>query len=43
LVEPNAEIAKGYANVGASAMPSMREILTEREIRDVVAYLRSLE
>ncbi len=43
LVEPNAEIAAGYANVGASAMPSMREILTEREIRDVVAYLRTLE
>ena len=43
LVEPNAEVAEGYANVGASAMPSMRAILTEREIRDVVAYLRSLE
>jgi len=43
LVAPADSIAKGYENAGASAMPSMQTILTDAEIRDVVAYLRTLE
>jgi quinoprotein glucose dehydrogenase len=42
LVNPNEKIADGYANAGASAMPSMQGVLTESEIRDVVAYLSTL-
>lgn len=42
LVAPNEVVVEGYANAGASAMPAMGEILTDRELRDVVAYLRTL-
>ncbi len=40
LIEPNAVIAAG--SVSPSAMPAMTSYLTQREIRDVVAYLASL-
>lgn len=40
LVEPSAAIAAG--SVAPSAMPAMTAYLTQREIRDVVAYLASL-
>lgn len=42
IVNPSESIAKGYENAGASAMPAMGGILSESEIRDVVAYLKSL-
>ena len=42
LVAPNESVVDGYANAGASAMPAMGPILTDRELRDVVAYLRTL-
>ncbi|MFM7261806.1 MAG: c-type cytochrome, partial [bacterium] len=43
LVNPNERIVDGYANAGASAMPSMSSVLTDAEIRDVVAYLKTLK
>jgi putative membrane-bound dehydrogenase-like protein len=43
LVNPGEAIAAGYENAGASAMPAMGGILGESEIRDVVAYLKTLK
>ena len=43
LVNPSENIAKGYENAGASAMPAMESILSDAEIRDVVAYLKTLK
>ncbi|MFM7052674.1 MAG: HEAT repeat domain-containing protein [Planctomycetota bacterium] len=43
LVNPNEVVVQGYANAGASAMPSMQSVLTDEEIRDAVAYLRTLK
>ena len=43
LVNPTETIAEGFANAGESAMPAMDTILTAREIRDVVAYLKTLK
>jgi mono/diheme cytochrome c family protein len=43
LINPNEKVVEGYANAGASAMPSMQGVLTDGEIRDVVAYLRTLK
>jgi mono/diheme cytochrome c family protein len=43
LIEPNEQVVVGYANAGASAMPSMQGVLSDSEIRDVVAYLRTLK
>ena len=43
LINPNEKIAVGFANAGTSAMPSMQTILTDAEIRDVVAYLSTLK
>ena len=42
LINPNEKVVEGYANAGASAMPSMQSVLTDAEIRDVVAYLSTL-
>jgi mono/diheme cytochrome c family protein len=42
-VNPGEAIAAGYENAGASAMPAMGGILGESEIRDVVAYLKTLK
>jgi HEAT repeat protein/mono/diheme cytochrome c family protein len=42
LINPSESIAKGYENAGASAMPAMGSILSDSEIRDVVAYLKTL-
>lgn len=43
LVNPSESIAAGYENAGASAMPAMGTILNDSEIRDVVAYLKTLK
>ena len=43
LINPNEKVVDGYANAGASAMPSMQSVLTDAEIRDVVAYLSTLK
>jgi mono/diheme cytochrome c family protein len=42
IVNPSESIAAGYENAGASAMPAMGTILSDSEIRDVVAYLKTL-
>ena len=41
LLEPQAEVAEGYGE--ASAMPAMDTYLTPMQIRDVVAYLQTLQ
>ena len=41
LVNPNAKVAKGFGTV--SAMPPMGLLMTQHEIRDLVAYLATLE
>ena len=43
LINPNEKVVEGYANAGASAMPSMQSVLTDAEMRDVVAYLATLK
>jgi HEAT repeat protein/glucose/arabinose dehydrogenase/mono/diheme cytochrome c family protein len=40
VVDPQAVVVEGYGE--ASAMPNMRQMLTPREVRDLVAYLASL-
>src|SRR5690606_35794592 len=44
LVAPSARIAPGFGTEGSpSAMPPMGQILTRREIRDVVEFLSQLQ
>ncbi|MEY3025946.1 MAG: Quinoprotein glucose dehydrogenase precursor [Planctomycetota bacterium] len=43
LINPNEKVVEGYANAGASAMPSMQSVLDDAEMRDVVAYLSTLK
>lgn len=41
MVEPGKVVAAGYGNV--TAMPVMSQFLSPREVRDVVAYLKTLK
>ena len=41
VIDPQAVLVEGYGD--ASAMPNLRSILTPREVRDLVAYLSTLE
>ena len=41
LIEPSAVIVEGYGEE-ASAMPSVVDVLTRREIRDVIEYLSTM-
>ncbi|MAI66778.1 MAG: hypothetical protein CMJ26_02735 [Phycisphaerae bacterium] len=41
LLLPNVDVAEGFGDY--SAMPSMGVLLSDREIRDVLAYLKTLE
>jgi putative membrane-bound dehydrogenase-like protein len=42
VLDPNAKLAEGYAQLGISPMPPMSLILKSQEIEDVVAYLLTL-
>ena len=41
IIDPQAVLVEGYG--AASAMPNMRPVLSPREVRDLVAYLATLE
>ncbi len=41
VIDPQAVLVEGYG--AASAMPNLRAVLTPREVRDLVAYLGTLE
>ena len=40
VIDPQAVLVEGYGS--ASAMPNLRQVLTPREVRDLVAYLSTL-
>jgi hypothetical protein len=40
LIDPSARIAPGFT--APSAMPQMQNLLTRRQVRDVVEYLSTL-
>ena len=39
MLEPGADLVKGFQNL----MPSQKGLVTEKEIRDIIAYLKSLK
>jgi hypothetical protein len=43
MLEPNAELAKGYEYLQISPMPPMALILQPQEIEDVLSFLGSLK
>ena len=43
LVNPSAELAEGFDQLGASPMPPMNILLNDQEIADVMAFLMTLK
>ena len=43
LVKPNADLAHGYEEIGASPMPPMDILLDKQELADVMSYLLTLK
>ncbi len=43
LIEPSDYVVKGYGDAKVSAMPSMKKLLTKSEMRDIIAYLKTLK
>ena len=42
LVDPNAQLAKGYEDLGVSPMPPLGLLLKEQEVADILAYIGTL-
>jgi mono/diheme cytochrome c family protein len=42
LMEPNANLAKGFENLGVSPMPPVGVLLKEQELADILAFLQTL-
>lgn len=43
LIDPSAYVVPGFGDAKVSAMPEMKSQLTKMEIRDIVAYLKTLK
>ncbi|WP_206018774.1 c-type cytochrome, partial [Rubritalea profundi] len=43
LIEPSAFVVQGYGDAKVSAMPNMKNLLTKSEMRDIIAYLKTLK
>ena len=43
LIEPSDFVVQGYGDAKVSAMPDMKNLLNKSEMRDIVAYLKTLK
>jgi len=43
LIEPSAFVVQGYGDGKVSGMPNMKPLLTKSEMRDIIAYLKTLK